>query len=210
MQNYAETIMSQYANSPIIVALIEGINTMVDPTADLDNFYNMVMNLSTATGYGLDVWGRIVGIGRNVSVDLVDTDYFGFFEAEDFTPFNDAPFNGDGTDFASYPLYDELYRQLIIMKAYKNIIYATAPNINKFLSTIFPDQKSYYLITGTMSAKYIFEFTPTDFQRLVITELGILPVPCGVSVEYDITEVSTTFGFRGSNLQTFNNGTFRS
>lgn len=209
MQNYIDTIMSQYANSPIITGLIEGINTMIDPSTDLTNFYNMVMNLNTATGYGLDVWGRIVGVGRNVSVDLTDTDYFGFFEAEDFTPFNDAPFNGDGTDFASYPLYDELYKQLIIMKAYKNIIYATAPNINKFLSTIFPNQRSYYLITGVMSAKYVFEFTPTDFQRLVIFDLGILPLPCGVSVEYETILPSETFGFRGQNLQTFNNGTFR-
>lgn len=170
----------------------------------------MVSTQSTATGYGLDVWGRIVGIGRNVSTNLADADYFGFFEAEDFTPFNDAPFNGDGTSFASYPLYDELYRQLIIMKAYKNIIYATAPNINKFLYTIFDEQRAYYKITGVMSAKYIFEFTPTDFQHLVIFDLDILPVPCGVSVEYEVDVVSETFGFRGSNLQTFNNGTFRS
>lgn len=70
MQNYIDTIMSQYANSPIITGLIEGINTMIDPTTDLTNFYNMVMNLNTATGYGLDAWGRIVGVGRNVSVDL--------------------------------------------------------------------------------------------------------------------------------------------
>lgn len=202
--------MSQYANSPIIIKLIEGINDMIDPTADLNNFYKMVMDLSTATGYGLDVWGRIVGIGRNVSVDLSGTKYFGFNEAKKFTPFNTAPFNGDGTSFASFPLTDTMYRQIIIVKAYKNIIYATAPNINKFLSTIFSGSRAYYKITGVMSAKYIFEFTLTKFQRIIIFNLDLLPVPCGVSVEYEIDAVSETFGFRGSNLQTFNNGSFRS
>lgn len=209
MKNYVDTIMSQYANSPIIIALIEGINDLVEPDTVLDSFYNKVINLSTATGYGLDVWGRIVGINRTVNTDLANDSYFGFNETGYYSPFNDKPFNGNGGSFTAYPLPDNLYRQLIFIKAYANIIYATAPNINKFLYYIFGGKRAYYLITGVMQAKYVFEFTPTSFERLIIFTLGVLPVPCGISVEYTILDTSGTLGFNGSGLQTFGNGVFK-
>lgn len=68
MQNVEKTIISQYANSPIICALIERMNEWIDPRADIEQFYNMVFNVATAQGYGLDVWGRIVGIGRHFDI----------------------------------------------------------------------------------------------------------------------------------------------
>ena len=202
------TILSQYANSPRIMTILDGLNEAFDPSAQIDEFYRLIFNVNTAEGYGLDVWGRIVGIGRTVSgVDGTDKT-FGFNETDYFTPFNDAPFNGSGAKFSSFQLPDTQYRQLIMIKAYANILYATAPNINKFLYSIF-GKRAYYRITGDMTAQYVFEFTPDDFERLIIFNLGILPIPCGISVEYTILDISNTLGFNGSGLQTFNNGTFR-
>lgn len=202
-----DTLLTQYANSPIIVGLLEGLNEAIDPSANIEQFYNIVLNLKTAQGYGLDIWGIIVGIGRNVPVDLSDDPKMGFY-GSDNTPFNVAPFNGSGGKFVSYALPDNLYRKLIIIKAYANILYATAPNINKLLYYIF-EERAYYRIIGGMQAQYVFEFTPTQFERLIIFSLGILPVPCGVSVEYTILNTAKTFGFLGSKLQPFNQGSFK-
>ena len=204
--NIVDTLLSQYANSPTILSLLTGIQEAIDPSNSVDDFYSFVYNLNTAQGYGLDVWGRIVGINRNVPAVLGTDDQFGF--ADGYTPFNDAPFAAYGAKFSSFSLPDTLYRQLIIIKAYANIIYATAPNINAFLKYIF-QKRAYYRVLGNMHAQYVFEFAPTDFEKLIINNLGILPMPCGVSVEYTVIAVEKTFGFNGSNLQTFNNGTFR-
>lgn len=73
------TILSQYANSPILTAIIENLEECIDPTADLNAFYDNIWNIFSAQGYGLDVWGRIVGVERAIKVQ--ETQWFGFNEA---------------------------------------------------------------------------------------------------------------------------------
>ena len=90
--DWRQTIISQYANSPRMLGLIEGFTDAVDVAARMDAFYSDIWDLDTATGYGLDVWGRIVGVGRVLQV--ATSDYFGFAEAGDADPFGDAQFAG--------------------------------------------------------------------------------------------------------------------
>lgn len=92
MQNIQQTILSQYSSSPTIGSLIEGWNQALDPSTLIDAWYADVWDLDTAQGYGLDVWGRIVGVSRVLKV--TSSKYFGFSEANDLTEegFNSAPF----------------------------------------------------------------------------------------------------------------------
>src|SRR5450631_2175833 len=62
------TIISQYANSPTLVQMIESMAQYFDPTANLVNFYNNVWNIDSAVGFGLDIWGRIIGVSRLLQV----------------------------------------------------------------------------------------------------------------------------------------------
>lgn len=62
-----------------MVALIESMNEWIDPAADFQSFYDYVWNVDTAQGFGLDDWGKIVGVSRYLQVP--ETDYFGFAEA---------------------------------------------------------------------------------------------------------------------------------
>ncbi len=71
-----DTILSQYANSPTITQMLANIQQYLDPTGNIDDFYDDVWNIQTAQGYGLDVWGRIVGVNRILQVS--NTAYFGF------------------------------------------------------------------------------------------------------------------------------------
>lgn len=83
MQDVQKTILSQYACSPTINALIAAWNQAFDPSAWINDWYDKIWNLDTAQGYGLDVWGRIVGVERvlKMTADSV----LGFHEAEDLT-----------------------------------------------------------------------------------------------------------------------------
>jgi hypothetical protein len=77
---WLDTFASQYANSPIIMGLVERFFGAADQTENLELFYDDIWNIATAQGYGLDVWGRIVGINR--ILEVVDTAWFGFAESE--------------------------------------------------------------------------------------------------------------------------------
>jgi hypothetical protein len=73
------TVLSQYGNSPRITGLILNLFSYIDQTQNFDAFYDQVMNIETAQGYGLDVWGRIVGVQRTLQVQNLY--WFGFAEA---------------------------------------------------------------------------------------------------------------------------------
>lgn len=207
MIDVQKTLLSQYANSPIICSLIESMNEIIDPRYLLSDFYDKVLNVMTAEGWGLDVWARIVGVNRNAPIATVDVKRMGFDPA--YQPFNTYPFS-DGGKFSSALLPDEQLRHLIIIKAAANIIYATAPNINKFLLIAFGGRRAYYKITGHMAAEYVFEFNLDPFERVMVYNLNIMPWPCGVGVSYREVDPHKILGFNKSGLGNFNNGVFYS
>src|ERR1700690_2429729 len=134
MKNYKSTIISQYANSETINSLISSFNTWIDPSTNIDAFYNMMMNLDTAQGYGLDCWGRIVGVQRVLQVS--DGQYFGFQEALPGSySYNNAPFYTGNPTTSNYSLSDDAFRTLILAKGLANITDGSIPSINKILLT---------------------------------------------------------------------------
>ncbi|MCS6515083.1 DUF2612 domain-containing protein [Burkholderia thailandensis] len=62
MDNVLQTVLAQYANSPTLIQLVQNMNGYIDPSADIDAFYDNVWNIQTAVGRGLDIWGKIVGL----------------------------------------------------------------------------------------------------------------------------------------------------
>lgn len=209
MKNIQDTLMSQYANSPVICNLIESMNECIDPARSIDDFYRLAFNVKTAQSFGLDIWGRIVGVNRNISIPPDDIDTFGFKTSpQAFQPFNSYPFSSAGARFSSYHLSDERFRLLIMIKAAANILHATAPNINKYLRMIFPEKRVYFLITGHMKGRYFFEFTPNKFERHIIYNLQLLPRPSGVLIDYRESPPAGIFGFSGTGFQPFNQGSF--
>jgi hypothetical protein len=59
-------IQSQYAASVRITALLQSAKDHILPDADITLFYDTIFNVETAQGYGLDVWGNIVGVSRSI------------------------------------------------------------------------------------------------------------------------------------------------
>lgn len=201
-----KTIMSQYANSPKLMHIITSLWSAIAPEKFTEDFYTFVMSIPSSNGFGLDIWGRIVGIGRTVTFVNPDGEYFGFEEG--FYPFNERPFSAPGSGSDTWELTNEAYRELILMKALSNIVYATAPNINSLMRAMF-DGPCYCLITGHMQMRYVFEFELTPYQRHLVYNTDILPRPCGVEISIIISaDPAGIFGFEGSGLQPFGQGVF--
>ena len=207
MININDTVISQYANSPVICDLIGKMNEWIDPRNDIQLFYDNIFNVATANSGGLDIWGAIVNLKRTLTVPNEDG-AFGFDSGlDDWNPFNQAPFVGEAT-YSEYRLEDEAYRALIMVKAMANIVYATAPYINQMITLLFKDRgRAYFRTLGNMHARYTFEFALEPFEKVIVQNL--LPRPSGVFIDYYDVDAGATFGFKQSvNLQPFNQGVF--
>lgn len=185
MNNVELTIISQYANAPTLRQMIDNMNQWLDPSDNFANFQKYIWDITTATTYGLDLWGRILGVSRRF-ITISSGAYFGFSGHEpDYQPFNQAPFyNGVGD--ASENLSNDAFRVVLLAKALINISDTSVLSLNKVLNVLFAGRgKCYVEDFGNMSMGYTFEFNITNLDRAIINQ--ILPHPAGVSVT--ITEI---------------------
>ncbi len=143
-----DTIISQYANSPGIPDLIVSWFAAIDKTQAMDDLFDNVWNPETANGYGLDIWGRIVGVGRVLT--LTQQAYFGFAEAgPPAVGWSQGPFYaGKGLTY-NYKLDDVRYRNLIFAKALANICDGSTRMLNRILMTMFPGRGNCWVALGS-------------------------------------------------------------
>lgn len=221
MLNVEQTILSQYAQSATLVQLIQNMNSYIDPAANIQAFYNTVWNVDTAEGFGLDIWGRIVGLPNGRVVPIPGTaGAFGFKNTDipadwqNFGNVNQAGtggpfFNGEVTT-GGYKLNDPSFKVLILTKALANIVATTAPALNQLIRNLFPGRgRCYTLDLGKMKMRFVFEFKLTTIEYAILAYSGVLPSPGGVGIS--ILQVSAnTFGFNeaGSLVKPFDYGTF--
>lgn len=209
MSTIRDTVISQFANSPRMLALIDDVYSWISPDADLDLFYTQMWNINTAVGAGLDVLGSIVGITRNVRIPSPGELYFGFSESYGCQPFGQAPFFNGHPVYIITTLDDTTFRKLILLKSLSNITICSAENLNKILQAIYGGEgKAYVIDAGNMQMFYVFEFllSPTDLS--ILTYSRVLITPTGVKVQLVQVDAPTTFGFSGSGLQPFGQGVF--
>jgi hypothetical protein len=181
------TVISQYGNSPILTGsdttsgIITSFAAAMDQTENFDQFYDTIWNVDTAVGYGLDIWGQIVGVSRIVQLPIVST-FFGFEEARSWVGFGQGPFYSGESISNSYSLSDDAYRLLIKAKAAANIWDGSIQGLNQILLDLFPGLGNCYVTDGgNLTMTYTFDFPLTSVQ-LAIVSSGVLPRPSGVSV----------------------------
>ena len=198
MQDLESTIIAQYANSPTLLRLIHNMNAYVDPSANIDAFYNLMWDVDTAVGYGLDVWGRIVGVSRVLQV--VDVAYFGFTGPPGVSglPWNQGIFYHGQPLNSNVTLGDDQFRILILAKALKNICNSSIQATNQILINIFgpggllPMEGNSYCTDGQdMSMTYTFSSPLGPLGTSIVYNSGVVPRPAGVLL--NIVEPSTDF-----------------
>ncbi|HAM9432045.1 TPA: DUF2612 domain-containing protein, partial [Escherichia coli] len=76
---WEDTILTQYSASKKLLSIIDTFNQAVSLDDFTEEFIKKVWDLTTCETFGLDMWGKIVGISRYI-VAPIDSDSFGFSE----------------------------------------------------------------------------------------------------------------------------------
>ena len=208
--NIKDTILFQYSSSPIIKAIIEGVNDLIKLDEDINLFYNEMFNILSAQGVGLDFWGVKLGIGRNIKVKSTTNKYSYFgFNGSKLNAFNTFPFFSKTNTGDVVTLADNSYRELLLIKAAANISRTDIASLENLLERLYSDRGNFYVLeTGTMKLRYVFEFYLTPFEEALALRRDLPPKPAGVTYEIYQIKPKQTFGFNGSNMNTFNHGVF--
>lgn len=204
-----EPVQSQYAASPRLVSLLVRKAALLDPGKDLMEWYDSVFNPQTAQGVGLDIWGRIVGIGRMLWMQ--NSGFFGF-AFQNMENFDQAPFWIQSLSQGQFRLTDEAFRFLIFFKAAANIGRGDMQSINALLNMLFEGEHGpgscCVLETAPMEIRAVFQFYLTDYEQSLFSQYGLLDRPAGVGFSWYQHDPSELFGFAGQDLQNFNHGVF--
>lgn len=207
MRDWRETVISQYAHSPNMLSLIERFDNAIDPQLDVETLRKSMLDPDTAVAWGLDVWGRIVGIGRTFE-SRNDTPPWGFAGSG-------AHVFGHGVFYAphigkTHTLADNAYRLLIYMKAAANITDGSLPDINRIMATLFAERGHVAVVhVDTMKIRYVVGWHLAAHELALLLRDDIPPRPAGVG--YDVYQAipAHTFGFAGSGGKNFNHGIYQ-
>lgn len=184
-----DTIIRQYFNSPRMRRILTDFMNNMDGQPFVDLLTENVLDPRTATGWGLDVWGRIVGVSRYL--DVAQDKFLGFEEASNLSSdtFGHAIwYNGQATSGAALYLADEMYRKLIFAKAWANLSDGSVRSINGCLQILFSDSGRVYVQDNhDKTITFIFEFTPDPSQIAIVEKANVIPTPTGVSFTYEVS-----------------------
>lgn len=201
--------MRQYAASTRIKQLIT-YHTDYFSASWVDEFYNVVWNVDTAQGFGLDIWGRIVAIENGRYLKIENGNYFGFNDSlsQSRQTFNNGTLYNGAAETQTYELADPAFRTLILTKAMANISDSSMLGLNRVLQNLFPGRgRCWVNDLQNMAIRYVFEFKLEPWEISVIKS-DSLPRPGGVLAT--VLQASTdTFGFfeAGDSSQPFGQGT---
>jgi len=210
--SWQDTILKQYSASERLINIISTFDQAVSLDDFTDDFIRDVWDLTTNGSFGLDMWGKIVNISRYIKADI-DSDSFGFFEAEDNDStlypdvFNSSPFYAGVQETTNVRLVDDAYRTLILAKAFSNISIVTIPEINQFLRMLFAGRgvafcSNYFGMA--MGITTLFELQP--YEKSILMNYDVMPIPSGVQLR--LTQiVNPDFGF-SEDAYGFNEGIF--
>lgn len=203
--------MKQYSAS-------QTINKLIADRAEyfnnewIDDFYSNIWDVDTAQGFGLDIWGRIVVIGRNIEV--TESDYFGFSTppTRSWLPFNQGVFYNGEKSTSVFRLADSAYRALILAKALSNISATDVRSLNRALRSLFENRGNAYVKqVGPMAIEYVFEFFLEPWESSVVRFSEALPRPAGVSVSVsDENDSFALFELAANSLYAYSNITLPS
>lgn len=189
-------MISQYANSPKFVSLVGGLTGIFNNAKTLQDWYNIVFNLKTAVGYGLDIWGIILNQGRL------------FYYTDPESGVQESVYlkgtqTIDGIQYTETQI-EEIYRQVLFLKAMSNITNATISSLNQMLQFYYQGRGRVYVIEyGTMEIRYVFEFYVSKLEKAIFTS-DVMPKPTGVLASFEYIPPHEYFGFFVSGLTASN------
>jgi len=185
----------QYQESPKFLAYLKAL---LAAPVELEGVLQKVAlqtDIDQAEGMNLDVLGEIVGISRIVP-NSIPVQFFGFQGQPGALVFGEEGYPGNGgrfreeteSEFATSVLADPDYRLLLKAKIVKNHSKGTNEDMLKGLSYLFGQ--------GGMAVQVAVGRQLTFLEKVLITNLDVLPKPAGVRISQRVTyNAANFFGF---------------
>lgn len=179
--NY-KTLSTFFNKNCSVTRLINEITNSINFQYVIDGFFDNFFNIDTASGYWLDIWGRIVGLPR--AVEYLDNNCFGF-DGSGGETFNQAHFfNGSPISTSFTILDDDLYRLAIKTKQLINISDMSITTLTAIVKYFF-NSSCYAVDNYDMSITYkIYDLESSD-KALIFSSPVFCPRPAGVSVNFE-------------------------
>ena len=180
----AKVILWQYSDAEKLKAVVNNEQVFMDTavTKFWQDFNKNIFNLATCNTFGLELWGKLLGVARPTYID-------------------------HGTE---YEYTDEQYRLVLRARIYLLTFDGSARALNEFFYMIFPEYPVVITDNLDMTVDISFANEPPQEIKTVLTNSLFLPRPSGV--QYNINwqvDYSTVFGFEGQTpTEGFDNGTF--
>lgn len=178
-------MISQYANSPKLVKLIEGMRNAFSNTQTMEDWFDVVYNLKTARGFGLDIWGLIL----NQSRLLYYKDEYGIQQSVYLKGAQTI-----GNESYTEEQIEGYYRMLLFFRAFSYVTNSTLKSFNDLLRFYFEDRKVFVQEIGTMSIELVFGFFPTTLEKIIFAS-DLFPKPTGVKLNFRFIPKGEWFGF---------------
>lgn len=197
------TLQGQYKNTNI-ETLLKGLDSVFTKhTTNLMNHcLNDVYNLKTAKGYGLDLWGKLLGFPRylptkekaenikpnNNAINFYEKNFykvqFGYLDLDAFTYMR---------------LTDDAYKTMLNIVLLKTTTDCSLESINEYCKILFTKMGGSAFIGDSENMEFtyfIFRFKMPDWFKYIIDKYDILPRAAGVGMKYFESE-SYYIGFKG-------------
>lgn len=204
-------VATQYTESLKFLAYIRAL---LASSAELEAVLQKVAeqtDIDIAEGVNLDVIGEIVGISRIIPAS-VQLAFFGFQDNAAALNFGEEGAQGVGgrfydegePDLATSVLNDPEYRMLIRAKIVKNHAIGTNEDVIAGLAYLFGGGNMAIQVAvediGNMAIQVAVGRPLTYLEKVLISQLDILPRPGGVRISQRVTfETTNYFGFDGQN-----------
>ena len=185
--NYMRHILWQYDNAEVLKKIAQLKTEWYQK--NILGFWQYIsdsfLNIMNAEEWGITNWGNLLQVNRLYNI-----------QGQDIT------------------LSLDLYRRLVAGKF--NLLYSNGsiPEINQYLNFVFSNHRTENTIAGfckdlqNMSVIYNIYFEPNLEELALMYSRDFLPTPAGVQTKIYLFNPSTTFGFFGSGLNTFDNAPF--
>lgn len=163
-----------------------------------------VFDLRTANDFGLSVWGIILGVPLQATIQPIAKANFGFGTYN--KNFDHGTFGIASTSILNITTAQK--RILLQLRYFKLISRCTVPAINRVLKSVLGSYGKAYVLDGNDMGfiTYVFAFQPSSQLLFVLENFDILPRPAAVGLKY-IISTRPVFGF-GTFNKNFNHGTF--
>ena len=183
-QDLSKIILWQYDDAEKFKQIVDNEQTFMDEnvTQFWEDFNTNVFNLATCNTFGLELWGRLLGVARPTYLQ-------------------------DGVE---YEYSDEQYRLVLQARIYLLTFDGSVYSLNKFFKMLFPDYPVVITDNYDMTVTIGFLQEPEADKKILFRNPEFLPRPSGVQYIMDWqVDYTTVFGFEGQTpTQGFDNGTF--